>query len=228
MGPRPPTLAPTGPGEEHGRVEPPPGDVTIDSYDTAADRYRATEGLRDAALLGFLARFARSVAPGPVLELGSGTGRDAAELERLGVEVVRTDATPAFVDAFRAAGQDARRLDARHDDLGGPYAGVVALATLLHLTRTECQAFLHRAVRAVVVGGQLACTLKEGDGEAWSDAKLGLPRYFVYWREDAVRTALATAGWTDVSVDRVTGRREPWLFVRATRPVPPRLEGDRT
>jgi hypothetical protein len=28
--------------------------------------------------------------------------------------------------------------------------------------------------------GVLVLTLKEGDGEAWSDAKLGMPRWFVY------------------------------------------------
>jgi len=202
-------------------VDPQPGDVTIASYDAAADRYRSSEGPRDPALLAFLDDVARSVGSGWVLELGSGTGRDAAELERRGVGVIRSDATPAFVDAFHVAGKDARRLDARHDDLGGPYDGVVALAVLLHLTRTEFQEFLVRARRAVVVGGQLAFTVKEGDGEAWSEAKLGLPRYFVYWREDAVRTALAAAGWAVVSVDRVMGRREPWLFVRATRPAEP-------
>lgn len=202
-------------------MDPPPGDVTIETYGAAAHIYRATEGPRDPALREFLEEFARSVGPGQVLELGSGTGRDAAELERRGVEVIRTDVTPAFLDAFRAAGQDARRLDARHDELGGPYDGVVALAMLLHLSRAEFGSLLDRARRAVVVGGQLAFTVKEGDGEAWSDAKLGLPRYFVYWREDAVRTALAAAGWTVVSVDRVAGRQEPWLFVRASRPAEP-------
>ena len=37
-------------------------------------------------------------------------------------------------------------------------------------------------------------TLKEGDGEAWSAAKLGQPRWFVYWREPRKRNAAFLGG----------------------------------
>jgi hypothetical protein len=60
--------------------------------------------------------------------------------------------------------------------------------------------------------GLLAFTVKEGDGEAWSTAKIGKPRYFAYWREPALRTHLAGSGWTPVNVRRVQGRSEPWLY----------------
>jgi hypothetical protein len=48
---------------------------------------------------------------------------------------------------------------------------------------------LQRTRRSVVNDGVLAFTVKEGDGAAWSDAKLGLPRHFTYWRAQAVREA---------------------------------------
>lgn len=49
----------------------------------------------------------------------------------------------------------------------------------------------HRATRP---DGVLALTLKEGDGEAWSEAKLSSPRWFVYWREGPLRGPLSDAG----------------------------------
>ncbi len=63
--------------------------------------------------------------------------------------------------------------------------------------------------------GVLAFTVKEGDGAAWSDAKLGLPRHFTYWRAPAVRGTLTRTGWTEIKFDHVAGRIEPWLYVLA-------------
>lgn len=198
-----------------GNVAVEPGDVTIESYQSAADVYRAAEGSHLPAVTGFLVSVAERVGKGRLLELGSGTGRDAAYLEDLEVAVVRTDATPAFVEMLRATGHDARLLDARRDDLGSPYDGVLAMAMLLHLTRAEVLELFVKARRAVRPGGVLAFTVKEGDGDGWSEAKLGRPRYFVYWREHELRAVLVTAGWTPVSVEHVSGSQEPWLFVIA-------------
>lgn len=161
---------------------------------------------------------ARLVGTGTVLELGSGPGWDASYLETRGLRVVRTDGAPAFVEMLQAAGHPARLLDVRSDDFGGPYDAVLADAVLLHLTRNEFFDVLQRAHRAVRTGGLLAATLKEGDGEAWTQAKLGLPRHFTYWREPAVHAALKATGWQVVSVDHVAGRLEPWLFLIARTP----------
>jgi predicted TPR repeat methyltransferase len=79
--------------------------------------------------------------------------------------------------------------------------------------------FLVKAQAAVPDGGLLAFTLKEGDGEGWSTAKLELRRYFVYWREAPLREALDAAGWEMLSLDHVMGRAEPWLFVICRRSV---------
>lgn len=92
---------------------------------------------------------------------------------------------------------------------------MLADAVLLHLTRDEFVDVLQRTHRAVRTRGFLAATLKEGDGEARTQAKLGLPRHFTYWREPAVHAALQATGWQVVSIDHVAGRLEPWLFLLA-------------
>ncbi len=192
-----------------------PNDTTLATYQTAADRYIEHSPPPPPFLLAYLDRLTGLVGHGHVLELGSGPGRDAAYLERHGVQVTRSDATRAFVNRLRAAGYEARLLDVRHDDLGGPYDAVLANAVLLHLGRDQFRYALRRVRQAVTAAGLLAITLKEGDGDGWSTAKLGLPRHFTYWREPALRQALDDAGWHVTFLAHVPGRTDQWLQVIA-------------
>lgn len=190
-------------------------DITLRSYETAAQRYADQTGGPGPASRAFLDRFADTVGGGRVLEIGSGPGMDATYLEGRGLNVSRTDATLAFVEMMRTAGHAARVLDIRTDDLGGPWEAVLAQAVLLHLDRAQFADALQRIRQAVVGGGVFAFTLKEGDGDAWSEAKLDLPRHFTYWREPSLRTVLAQTRWEVMSIDYVAGQLEPWLFVMA-------------
>ena len=190
-------------------------DVTVASYEAASDRYLNASAPPTGPVLAFLDAFAELVGTGVVLELGSGPGWDAARLEARGLRVERTDAATSFVERLRALGHQARVLDVRSEDYGGPYDAVLADAVLLHLSREQFVAALRSARSAVHGEGLLGLTLKEGDGNGWSHAKVDLPRYFTYWREPVVREALVSSGWRVVSIKHVPGRSEPWLFVTA-------------
>lgn len=196
-----------------------PCDATLAAYQSRAQEYLRASSRPGPDLIAYLDRFANLAGSGPVLEIGSGPGWDAEYLESRGVRVIRTDATPAFVSLLRAAGHEARLLDARTDPLGGPYEGILADAVLHHLSRERFADLLRRARAAAVPGGILAFTVKEGDGAAWSEHKLGMPRHFTYWREPAVRAALQGVGFPDVCIEHVAGR-ENWLFVLARAGVP--------
>lgn len=197
---------------------PSPLEITRNSYQDAADKYaQRSRTATGGGYSPFLDSVAGLLPGGRVLELGSGPGWDADYLERLGLTVQRSDLTPAFVEMMRAGGHDARVLDARTDDLGGPWDGVLANAVLLHLNRDEFATVLARVAQAVRPGGVFAFTLKEGDGEGWSEAKLELPRWFVYWREPDVRSALKQTGWTVLSLDHASGRSDDWLNIIARR-----------
>jgi SAM-dependent methyltransferase len=201
--------------------------ATIAAYDGYAAAY-ADGVLAAGDLMEDHARaFAAAIGPAArVLEIGSGPGRDAALLEDLGVDVRRTDVTPAFVELLRSRGHAADVLDPLTDDLddpdrpGTPYDGVWAAASLLHVARSDLPVVLDRLAAATRAGGVLGLWLKEGDGEAWSThGFVGAPRHFVYWREPALRAVLDTAGWEVDEVRHTTSTRtgEPWLDVRARR-----------
>jgi SAM-dependent methyltransferase len=128
--------------------------MTLATYEAAAQRYRERAGPPGADLVSFLERLVEIVGIGDVLELGSGPGRDATYLESRGLRVMRTDAAQAFVDMMRADGCQARLLDVRTGELGGPFDAVLADATLLHLTRGEFSEVLVRIRGAVYDRGR--------------------------------------------------------------------------
>jgi SAM-dependent methyltransferase len=193
--------------------------ATIAAYQADAGAYASGAGSVPQSVVRDLQEFAALVgAGGRVLEIGSGPGRDARELERQGLVVRRTDITPAFVDLMRADGYDADVLDPLVDDLDGPYDGVWANAVLLHMSRDELGVVLGRLRDATVAGGTLFASLKEGDGEAWSThGHVTGARHFTYWREDALRAVLDSAGWRVHTLRHTQGPRNAWIELYGER-----------
>ena len=197
--------------------------VTVESYQANAQEYaEATMTLPDsvgeamddfAAALGAGAR---------VLEIGSGPGRDAAQLEERGLAVRRTDLTPAFVRLLRKQGHEADLLDPLHDDLSdpaGPYDGVWASASLLHVRREDLPTVLANLSAVTRPDGQFFLALKEGDGARFSrHGSIGGPRHFTFWREQGLTSVLQASGWRVDSVQHREGQRgEQWLQLLASR-----------
>jgi SAM-dependent methyltransferase len=191
--------------------------TTLATYEAMAETYRANRPADPKpAIVAWLDELTARLPSGArVLELGSGPGLEAVLLEARGLVVRRTDGARSFVTMMRADGHAADVLVVRVDDLGGPYELIFADAVLLHLTRLEFADVLSRARRAVVPGGLLAATLKEGDGSLISTERLGRPRRFTYWRADAVRGVLDATGWQPLSVESVDGERDRWLYLLA-------------
>jgi SAM-dependent methyltransferase len=215
-------LVPAVPLSPSGGRQPPAGDAnarTISAYDQYAQRYidQTTREVTGAAK-EWLDRAVAGVQRGArILELGSASGRDAAYLRDLGYQVRCTDATPAFVAALRARGIAASQLNAITDDLPGDLDVVLADAVLLHFTRREFTAVTAKVRRALRPGGRFAFTVKLGDGEDWSSARLGAPRFFCYWREPRVRVVLSAAGFPGADIRKARGRAgdKDWLHVVA-------------
>lgn len=199
--------------------------VTVASYEEGATAYVEGQDEPTADLVAAYDGFAGLLENGArVLEIGSGGGRDAEELERRGLSVRRTDVTHAFVQLLRDAGHEAAVIDPLVDDLAdpgrdAPYDGVWASASLLHVRREDLPRVLSNLAGATRDGGVLHLAVKEGDGAKFSaHGYIPGPRHFTFWREPALRAVLAEAGWQVRSLVRTDGKRgETWLDVTALR-----------
>ncbi|KQZ13487.1 SAM-dependent methyltransferase [Mesorhizobium sp. Root554] len=201
---------------------------TVRSYDSVAAEYAAEA----AAMPGWVATeidafVADLGGSGRVLEIGSGGGRDALELESRGISVRRTDISKGFVDLLRESGFEADLLDPLTDELAdprrpdAPYDGIWACACLIHVARKDFGTVVGRLAEATRIGGRLHASVREGDGEDVSThGSAATPRRYVetYWREPALRSALTDAGWLVSEVRRYVGKPDDrWLSIRASR-----------
>ena len=192
--------------------------ATLSVYEQAADLYRDSQSPAPDWHIRFLDRVAAALPSGAnVLEIGSGTGDDTRYLLGHGLAVQPSDAATSFIHAMRSRGLPALRLDVLADDLGGPWDAVVAFAMLLHLTPADLGRALDRIHHSVRPGGLLGISVKEGDGSGWSDHRLGLPRYFTYWRVAPLTRMLETHGWRVEHVEQQAGQRDDWIQLIARR-----------
>lgn len=197
---------------------------TVRSYDRDAAAYVSSTAEMPESVRADIEDFVERLGPGArVLEIGSCGGRDAALMEDLGLQVRRTDITPAFVELLRERGHEADLLDPLTDDLAapdGPYDAVWANASLLHVARADLPTVLRLLADVTRSGGLLRIAVKEGDGDGWSThGSIRSPRHFTYWRADEMRAVVEGAGWREVDIDVVAGtnRAESWLEVSAVR-----------
>lgn len=155
-----------------------------------------------------------------VLELGSAFGRDARYIESKGYLVQRTDATEGFVAMLQNEGYNAKLLNALTDDMGGSYDMIFANAVFLHFRPDELKNVLSKAHESLTNEGVLAFSVKRGDGDEWSSAKLGAPRYFCYWQATPLRELLSDAGFGEIQLhEALSDHRggQEWLHVIARK-----------
>ena len=199
---------------------------TVRSYEASAAAYAVEAATMPEWVAGEIDAFTDALGgTGRILEIGSGGGRDARELERRGLSVRCTDVAHGFVDLLRADGFRADRLDPLTDELADPqhpdtpYDGVWSCACLFHVVREDLVTVLGRLAEATRSGGRIHASFKEGDGAVRSTS--GTPdapqRYTdTLWREPDLRSQFAAAGWV---VDEVDSHGDkPWLAVRGHRP----------
>lgn len=201
---------------------------TVRSYDAVAAEYAAEAAAMPRWVADEIDVFVTALGgSGRVMEIGSGGGRDALELEKRGISVRRTDVSNAFAELLRGNGFEADLLDPLTDDLadpqrpGTPYDGIWACACLIHVTREDFSTVLGRLAEATRRGGPLHVSVRDGDGneESMHGDGAARRRYFeTYWREPALRSELTGSGWIVSDIRRCVGRpNDHWLSVRASR-----------
>ena len=193
---------------------------TLQSYEGHVEEYvsgtadavsGASKDWIDAALHGLPVNSA-------ILELGSAFGRDAAYIEQQGYTVECSDAAQGFVEHLQRNGFRARLLNVLTGPVPEGWDLILANAVFLHFTRPEFQAALAKMAKALKPQGRLAFSLKQGDGEEWSNAKLNAPRYFCYWQPEALPPLLRQAGFSrwDIKAVATSRKHADWIYVIAS------------
>jgi len=168
-----------------------------------------------------LNEFVGSVPRGRVVDLGCGAGRDLAAMWREGLDCVGYDLSPQLARLARERSgvpvvvADMRALDFAEASL----AGVVAVASLLHLERSEIQSILARVAHWLGPRGLFLATMKQGAG-ALIDAE---GRRFTLVGASEWGAMLAGAGLVEVGSagsdadGEVSSSGHPWLATLARR-----------
>lgn len=142
------------------------------------------------------ALLADSFPPGArLLELGCGSGRDAAFMLTRGFDVIASDAVQEMIDAAAAShpaleGRLCRICLPR--DLSsslGPFDGVYAIATFMHLARPAIQEVFSGIRRVLVPNGRLFFSVPLHRDDVTADELDAKGRLF---------TAMTRAGWTGI------------------------------
>ena len=197
------------------------------------DRVRTTQASYDAIARAFLAatrdpghgrpwldRFAAALPPAArVADLGSGPGRDTAELIARGLRAFCLDRS---IGMLRAGLGDFPATRVQADLLALPLAttsvaGVWANACLLHLDEAETALALCEIHRVLQPGGALHVSLKRGRGARWESERYGEPRFFQFWSGDALDAALEAAGFGIRARALERRPRTDWLVRQCVR-----------
>ena len=150
-----------------------------------------------------------------ILEIGAAFGREAKYMASKGYQPDLTDGSAGFVEYLSAQGMPAKLLDVVNQPILGQYDVIFAFAVLLHFTDEDFDKAVANVRSALKKDAVFVFSLMRGEGERWTDAKLGAPRYFRYWQEDELRERLWGLGMSVTEVrDGLEGR---WMFVVAEK-----------
>ncbi|MBS0427370.1 MAG: class I SAM-dependent methyltransferase [Proteobacteria bacterium] len=200
----------------HQRADEQEAERTVRSYEAFAREYdKLVDPHPPPEVEDALRRFAACLpSEGQVLELGTGTGRDADFLETLRLRVRRTDATRAFLDLLAERGRPGELLNMLTDEFGGPYEGVLALCVLIHAGRANVSDVLRKVYAALKPEGAFLVSMRKGVGETRG-------KYLtVYWLPVAFAAMLGSAGLrVDWQRETVDSDGDTWITYLARRPA---------
>ncbi len=177
-----------------------PTNPTIETYDKYAQIY-------DEEVVEFWANFPQtfinkfvSALPGKrVLNLGSGSGRDAILLRAQGLEVICVDASKAMVEMTKGLGFESHQTT--FADLSFPEAsfdGVWAYTSLIHIPKNDAQKVIAHVHSMLKPDGAFVMGAIEGDAAGMVERKTmpGTMRYFKNYSKDELRELIEPLGFT--------------------------------
>jgi len=141
-----------------------------------------------------LKEFKKLLPSGKIIEIGFGTGQEAAALIDMGFDYTGIDVSQGLLKIARKNNPKGKFLYQNVDDLNFPdssYDGFWACASLLHIHKSRIRDVLRKIQRATKPGGLGFISLIEGIGES-VDKKTG--RFFSYYTDEEFKEILKEIG----------------------------------
>jgi ubiquinone/menaquinone biosynthesis C-methylase UbiE len=149
-----------------------------------------------------LETFHQLLPKGKVLEIGCGSGREAAEFLKLGYEYVGTDMSSRFVEEAIKANPTGKFIQQNVYDLNFPqeyFDGFWTAATLLHIPKNRINEALQNINRVAKQGAIGFISLKEGEGEKVEEET---GRLFAFYQLDEFKKILEKCGFEVINSER--------------------------
>ena len=177
---------------------------TIGYYDTNATRFVAdTADIEFGALQReFIRRLPKG---GRVLDLGCGSGRDSLAFLRAGLAVDAVDGSARMAEAARElTGLPVTHATFSDYEPQGPYDGIWACSSLLHVPAAELPGVIFKYARALKLGGTFYLSFKLGAHDGMRNG-----RWFTDLDEPALRALVAEVPGLRVDRVEITGDVRP-------------------
>ncbi|MFA6250122.1 MAG: class I SAM-dependent methyltransferase [Candidatus Shapirobacteria bacterium] len=133
-----------------------------------------------------------------VLDLGSGSGRDALILQKRGLEVVCIDASKEMVKITKRLGFESIESDFQDYDFPElEYDGVWAYTSLLHIKKEKVVTVLQDIYKTLRPGGVFLVGMIEGtyEGGVEQEGMPGEKRYFRFYEEKELKEMIEKVGF---------------------------------
>lgn len=192
---------------------------TVESYNAQAEQYdNQTVSYWERFPSSFLQTFAEKIR-GPVLDIGSGPGRDGLLLKQRGLDITCLDASQAMVNLCRARGLKTMIGDFMALPFPATsFSGVWAYTSLLHVPRRDFDRPIQEIQRVLVPGGTLALGMIGGDFEGYrASERLSAPRYFTHYTKEEVIARVSQHGFTVLFHDQIVDGDKTYLHFLAEK-----------
>lgn len=186
---------------------------TVDYYNREAENWTKAHGGNEGASYWReeMERFHQLLPGGKVLEIGSGAGKDAAALIKMGYDYTGTDASEGLIKVAQERNPGAKFAHESVHELDFPeheFDGFWTAATLLHIPKNRIDEALQRIKTQVKPEGIGFISVKQGEGEK-TDEDTG--RWFAYYKLDEFRDVLQRNGYEVKESSTRQGEKDTWL-----------------